>query len=105
MSAIRKDITIDRSSRKTFKVKFNFDIGSATIRVVVYESRISETPIISVIPVVIEGEANTYRVTFSSADTNLLVNDKYIWGIKLAYPDGNDDIIIKGEVKVSWGLP
>lgn len=105
MSAVRKDITIDRGSRKTFKIKFNFDIGSATIKVVVYESRMSEEPTISVIPVSVSGEANTYRVAFNSIDTDLLVKDKYIWGIRLDYPDGNKDIIIKGEVKVSWGLP
>lgn len=105
MSAVRKDITIDRGSRKTFKIKFNFSIGTATIKVVVYESKASASPIISVIPIPVDGEPNTYRVVFSSIDTNLLVKDKYIWGIKLEYPDGNKEVIIKGEVQMGWGLP
>jgi len=105
MSAVRKDITIDRGSRKSFKIKFNFDIGAATIRAVVYENRTSDTPIISVIPAAVEGEANTYRVTFSSEQTNLLENEKYIWGIRLEYADGDKEVLIKGEIQVSWGLP
>lgn len=105
MIAARKDITIDRGGRKSFKVRFSNDISSALLKVVVYKNQKASEPIIAVIPEAIASEANTYLVTFTTADTSRLIDDKYIWGVKLEYPDGNYDLIIKGEVVVSWGLP
>lgn len=105
MSAFRKNIKIDRGSRETFKLKFNYDIGLASVLIVIYESQTSVEPLISITPTLIDGEPNTYKVVFTSAMTSLLVNDKYIWGIKLRYSEDDEVLIIKGEVKVSWGLP